>query len=367
MKIFEKILIFLLSMSYMPFSQAVPYHKHSDSHLQGYVQSLFVHSYGLASEAVTVKNGYIYVQEQQITSGNNTPEQLAEKLEQATSQLEGVKGIVLVKADNTQGVIQERQEIIDGFMPHHSLFNALIADPKWPRFTLAYQNNFKNGMIKQGFSPNFGASFPIYHGLTEHFEWEFGIQGGLFALFDIGRTPSALINADYYISFPFSFHTGPWSGMVRAYHQSSHLGDEFMLSVRGHKVKRINLSFEGIEAFLSYHFMNGIRMYGGTGCIVHKDPDYIKRFKVQGGAEYRAENTFWEGRLRPVTGIDIKSEQMAGWVPGYSFKTGVQIENSALISHEIQLMFEAYTGKSMQGQFYNEKIRYIGVGLHAFL
>ena len=108
-------------------------------------------------------------------------------------------------------------------------------------------------------------------------------------------------------------------------------------------------------------------MYGGGGYIVHRDPDYIKRLKVQGGVEYRAQNTFWDGRLRPVTGLDVKSEQMSRWTAGISFKTGVQIENSVFISNEIQLMLEAYSGKSMNGQFYTDNIQYLGIGLHAFL
>jgi hypothetical protein len=339
------------------------YPKQNDEYLAGYVQALFVHGYNLPSNAATVQNGIIYIEANQI-DGNITPEQFIEKVSQATSSLKGIKGVKIKQSQETL----KAEKPIDGLMPAHSLFHALIADPKWPRFTLAYQYQFKNNTSKQAFAPNFGASFPIYRGLkTDNFEWEVGIQGGLFALLDIHQNPSALVNADYYISFPVTFQAGPWSAMARVYHQSSHLGDEFMLTPQGKNTTRINLSFEGIDLFLSYYHTTGVRLYGGAGYIIHKDPSDIKPLKIQGGTEYRAENTFLNGKLRPVTGLDIKAEQMARWTPGISFKTGLQIENSMLISNEIQLMLEAYSGKSMNGQFYQHRIVYVGVGLHAFL
>jgi len=361
MRFCKRVLACLLITSFSN-SYAVTYPKESDEYLKGYVQALFVHGYSLSSNAVNVQNGIVYIESSQI-DGNMTQEQFIEKVSQATSSLKGIKGVRIKQNQKTP----DTEKPIDGLMPSHSLFHALIADPKWPRFTLAYQYQFKNGVSKQAFAPNFGASFPIYRGLADNFEWEFGIQGGLFALLDIHQNPSALINADYYISLPVTFQSGPWSAMARIYHQSSHLGDEFMLTQQGKNTTRINLSFEGIDLLLSYYHATGVRLYGGTGYIIHKDPHDIKPLKMQGGAEYRAENTFLNAKLRPVTGLDIKAEQMARWTPGISFKTGVQIENSMLISNEIQLMLEAYSGKSMNGQFYQHRITYVGIGLHAFL
>ena len=60
-------------------------------------------------------------------------------------------------------------------------------------------------------------------------------------------------------------------------------------------------------------------------------------------------------------------EQNGSWSPGVSIKTGVQIENSALISNKLQVMLEFYSGRSMHGQFYRDKIQTIGIALHAFL
>lgn len=347
-----------------------------DLYLRGYIQSIFINSYGLPSNAVTVREGVILIDNDKL-QGNN-PQQILEKVKQATASIKGVKDVQLISYSTTNSNLSklniidpsniEENETRDIAMPTHSLFQALIADNRWPRFTLSYQYFLKAKLLKHAFAPNFGASFPLYKVVNQvtNREWEVGIQAGLFGLLDIGTNPTALINADYYIAVPVTYRSGPWSGLVRLYHQSSHLGDEFMLTEEGKKTKRINLSYEGIDVLLSYNF-DILRIYGGGGYIIHRDPSYIKRGKIQVGVEYYSQSTFMNGQLRPLIGVDMKAEALSSWTPGISCKAGVQLENSALISNKVQLMLEYYSGKSMHGQFYKNKIKYIGVGVQAFL
>ena len=355
----------------------------SDEYLSGYIQSAFIHIYYLPGDAVVVKDGIIYINEDKL--GHYNPEQILQKVRQSTIGLPHIKGIKLVK-DNisedlpttknkpikksifTQKAISQAP-VTDGLMANHSLFQPLIADPKWPRFTLAYQYDLKSSVLRRhAFAPNFGASFSLYRltDIDKDQEWELSMQAGLFGLMDIGRNPSALINADYFVGVPISYRSGAVTTLLRPYHISTHLGDEFMLTPEGKKTKRINLSYEGIDLILSYN-INAFRIYGGGGYLVHKEPSYIKPLKIQIGAEYYSAYTFMDGRLRPVSGIDVKADQNGSWFPGVSVKTGVQIENSALISNKLQVMLEFYSGRSMHGQFYRDKIQTIGIALHAFL
>ncbi len=371
------ILILLLLITYLPaISYSSGYADHNDQYIKGYVHSICVNGYNLPREAVTVHHGVIIIDEEQLNG--KIPDQVLEKVQQATASIKEVKGVrlkgqqldrdTLVK-QKTMGFASDKEKFKDVALPYNSLFQPLIADPKWPRFTLAYQYyDKKNNLLRHGFAPNFGASFPLYRVINQvtNSEWEIGIQAGLFALMDIGSKPTALINADYYIAVPVTYHKDEISTLVKIYHQSSHLGDEFMLTPEGQKTKRINLSYEGIDALLSYNF-NSFRLYGGGGYIVHKDPGYIKPLKAQIGAEYYSPNTFFNGRLRPIMGIDITAQEMSSWYPGISCKAGVQLENSALFSNKVQFMPEYYSGKSVNGQFYNDKVQYIGFGVQAFL
>ena len=78
---------------------------------------------------------------------------------------------------------------------------------------------------------------------------ELGIQAGVFAIFDLNSQSFDLINADYLVGIPLTIKTGNFANLTRIFHQSSHLGDEFLL--RGQTNERINLSYEAVNSLLS--------------------------------------------------------------------------------------------------------------------
>ena len=58
---------------------------------------------------------------------------------------------------------------------------------------------------------------------------------------------------------------------------------------------------------------------------------------------------------------------MANFYPGVSVKAGIQLENAISFNRQVQLLAEYYRGKSIHGQFYDNKVEYIGIGLQAFI
>ena len=92
------------------------------------------------------------------------------------------------------------------------------------------------------------------------------MQAAVFSDFNLGAPSSDLINTDFIASAYASARTGQASAFARVYHQSSHLGDEFLLR-RLTDVERINLSYEGADLRLSYELPYGLRVYGGGGGI----------------------------------------------------------------------------------------------------
>lgn len=341
--------------------------KVSNQYIKGYIDAFVSSEVGVKNSVIDVTDTavFINIDMTRVTRADF----FKEKLENAL-KTRGIKRQLVLAApkDGENNKVKKDTKFSNVFLPPSSLFEPLIADPKWPRFTLAYQYHFKNGILRHAFAPNFGASFSLFRSINpdSQFNWDFGVQAGLFAIMDIGINPTALVNADYYVAFPFTYSNGNISTLIRGYHISTHLGDEFMLTEKGKQTKRINLSYEGIDLLISKNF-GGLRLYGGGGYIVHKDPSYVKPWKLLVGSEYYAENTIFSGRLRPVLGIDFKSEQNSKWHPQLSCKVGVQFENPTRNSHKVLLMLEYFNGKSFHGQFYNDNIHYIGLGLHSFL
>lgn len=80
--------------------------------------------------------------------------------------------------------------------------------------------------------------------------------------------------------------SGLFSTRMRLYHQSTHLGDEFVLHNPG--FNRVNYSYEEGEAILSLDAPGGWgRLYTGGGYLLHREPANLDRLKVQAGVKLR--------------------------------------------------------------------------------
>lgn len=246
-----------------------------------------------------------------------------------------------------------------------TIFKPLIADTKWPRFTLAYQYFGSGPYGRQVFSPNFGAVLPMIRNTGKaDVVYELSMHAGLFAIMDIGSTPTRLIDADYFVGPALAIIQGPFEYMARIAHTSSHLGDEFMLSSQGKNIKRINLSYETAEVLAAYNFGNGLRPYVGAGYIVHAEPKDYKSAEVTIGMDYRSPKTILEGFAKPVAGIHSKTSNNYHWNPSLSIKAGLEFEDRIFIGKALQVLIEYYNGNSVYGQFYKQHTSYIGASLN---
>jgi hypothetical protein len=142
----------------------------------------------------------------------------------------------------------------EGFLPTGHLFRALIADPRWPRFSAYYRYYINTPGSNNAAAVSFGETIPLFR---DHIgekgkwgQWETGLQGGTFSIFDLDSQSFDLINTDFFVAGFVGYRFGDFSALGRIFHQSSHLGDEFLL--RKTRPNRINLSYEGLDAKLSY-------------------------------------------------------------------------------------------------------------------
>jgi hypothetical protein len=191
-----------------------------------------------------------------------------------------------------------------------------------------------------------------------------GLQAGVFSIFDMNEG-SDLVNADYYVALPLSFKKDNFSAMARIFHQSSHLGDEFLLSEQSEQ--RINLSYEGLDTILSYNLPFGFRIYGGGGYLFNRDPSDLKPWIAQSGLEFRSPGAWLGGSLRPVAAFDLQNFEESNWDANVSLRAGVQLENPDFLSRKLQILIEYYNGSSPNGQFYaRDPEEFIGLGFHFF-
>lgn len=91
---------------------------------------------------------------------------------------------------------------------------------------------------------------------------QLSLSATVFAQFDLGATSYDLLNSDFVIGLPITIRHGAFSMRLRPYHQSSHLGDEYLLREPSNRHDRVNLSFESMEGIVSID-AGPVRVYGG--------------------------------------------------------------------------------------------------------
>ena len=144
------------------------------------------------------------------------------------------------------------------------------------------------------------------------------------------------------------------------FHQSSHLGDEFLLRTR---TERVNVRYESVDVKLSYEFGELLRLYAGAGYLFDREPASLDPFSIQYGAEVASPWPARAARWRPIAAVDVQNRQENVWSADVSARAGIQIDG-VLFSRNLQFLFEYFNGHSPNGQFYRDRVNYFGIGAH---
>ncbi len=256
-------------------------------------------------------------------------------------------------------------------LPDDDVFRPLLADPKEPRFSATFSRvRFRD--VDETLSTSavsFGGTFGLW-GLRQENNcngFQINLFGAVFSQFNLDAPSTDLINSDFQVGVPFTFRHGPFSARLRVFHQSSHVGDEFLLNNPG--FNRVNLTFEMIEALISLQ-STWARLYGGGGYLYHREPA-LERGTLQWGLELRAPpnavplfGDWMEGLLMaPVFGADFRSVEQLGWNINTNMLGGLEFSRKRS-TRRLRLLLNYYRGRNPFGQFFDQKIEAYGFGVY---
>jgi hypothetical protein len=357
------ILGFLLFIAWLAGAAAA---QPTDDYLAGYIAAILERELGWkrGSYRLTVHKGIA-----SIILVEDDPE----RLDQARDKLGALDGIEAINIafelprDVPQGLRAAAEWVGEltgvtgtvSALPAGDVFRPLIADEKEPQFFVSLRRYSAGIGGDRVAAVGFGEKFGLLRVLGERQGdgLQIGISGALFAQFDLDAPSSDLINADYIVGLPITYRRGDWSGRFRLYHQSSHLGDEFLLRVRP---RRVNLSFESLELLLSYA-PQPWRVYFGGEYLLDREPD-LDRASLHGGLEYYSPRRFGGAHL--IGGIDVKAFDQNNWSPDVALKAGFEFGEPEPGHRSLRLYAEGFRGYSPHGQFFDERITYYGVGAY---
>jgi hypothetical protein len=274
-----------------------------------------------------------------------------------------------IQADRCGAVVPLDEAV--GFVPipRGTLFCPLLADPKEARSFASYQRGtqapFDTDIGAVGIGDQFGIA--RWGGPTAGEGVQLAVVGAVFAQFDLATASYDLINADYLIGLAATARRAGFTTRLRLYHQSSHLGDEFLLRPA---TDRENLSFEAVHLLLSQE-MGALRVYLGGETLLRREPDDLARTVAQAGLELRQPGRPLRvgtlGSARLVAGVDLKATEEQDWSPATSVRAGIDVGRARPAdgpSRRWQVLGEFYDGPTPYGQFFRDAIRYWGVGMH---
>jgi hypothetical protein len=264
--------------------------------------------------------------------------------------------------EETDAEGDERDARVSSFvlLPAETLFEPLSADPRWPRVSASYLNFVDDPELDTVGSVALGGAIPLFHApLPFEGGWELGFQAGVFSIFDLDAPSNDLINTDFWVGIPISARWGIFSFTIRPHHQSSHLGDEYLL--RG-PTDRMDLSYEAVDGILSFDLWEWGRIYGGGGYLVDRDPETLGRKYTQLGVELTSPLMF--RHMRFIASGDMQRREHTDWRTDYSARAGIQFESRRFGGRRLQLVAEYYNGQNPNGQFFERQIEYYGAGIH---
>lgn len=346
-----------------------------DAFVAGYATAVLEREFNVRAPSLRVKEGVITVTAEDLAGADR---------EEVLRRLSGIRGVRRVAvlgadpastdpaatialqpppADRGPGNVGPTSDPLPvGWLPEGHVFSPLLADPRWPHFSASYQYYPNDKNLRSVGALSFGETIPLYRTASPVMgQVELGLQAGVFAIFDLEAKSKDLVNADYFVAALAAYRTGNVSALARLFHQSSHLGDEFLLRTR---VERVNLSYEGVDLKLSYDFPFGFRLYGGGRVLFDQEPSDLKPWATQAGVEFRSPQTFWGDRIRPVAALDVQNHQENAWCTDVSARTGIQFDGLRVLGRNLQILLHYFNGYSPNGQFYKQKIEYIGLGVH---
>ncbi|MCF7807490.1 MAG: DUF1207 domain-containing protein [Candidatus Marinimicrobia bacterium] len=255
------------------------------------------------------------------------------------------------------------------WLPSGSYYKTTIFDPTAPQTSasiLAYQ--VQGSLKERVYSPiNIGTQKMVArHDIDEHQGIELGLEFGLhsqFSIVDSGETlMGGLQNTDYRIGAMIHYRTNRSVWRVLLFHQSSHLGDDYMLR---------NTFFSPNSKVLNYEQLSLTRMhsrahsqyYYGFGYNVSPNTTR-KRSAFQGGYQYRHPFNA-NPKLSYLLGLHVKADEQNDYRP--NVKAGVGIELGSLSKNPFMIFMEYYHGNLPYSTLEYQIVQLYGLGVYFHL
>lgn len=241
-------------------------------------------------------------------------------------------------------------------------FPTMLAQPHMLGYSVGYRSYDK--IFKSSIPVSIGDQFSLFQiKRLSCGRLYFGIEACVWAVFDARAKSLSLINADYFVSLPFTYINDRFSARLRLFHESSHLGDEFLLE--NPKICRVNPSMEAIDLSLAYEPFDKLQVFLGYSRVIRSDESFrLKPNNIYYGFNYFfsfANIQMFNVEAFPYLAAYFTNEENTDWGLDSSLVIGYQWDKR--YGRKMRLYLVGHDGYSAEGQFAKRTSRYVSLNL----
>lgn len=251
-----------------------------------------------------------------------------------------------------------------GFLPElNPFFPTMLAQPHILGYSVGYRSYDK--VFRSSLPISIGDQFSIYQFKLDSScaRLYFGIEACVWAVFEAKTKSLSLINADYFVALPLTYIDGRFSARLRVFHQSSHLGDEFLLEHP--QLRRVNPSMEGLDLAFAYEPIDKFVVFIGSTTVFRSDDSFkVKPHNIYYGFNYFlnfAKIQLCNAEAIPYIATYFINQENNHW--NFDSNVAIGYQWDKYYGRKLRIYVQGHDGYSAEGQFARKKSKYVSINL----
>ena len=249
---------------------------------------------------------------------------------------------------------------VDLFPRPNEIFPLLIADPRHIQLGASYYRLDGRNTSDIALGHSWGLT-RWRSGSLQDWLWESDVEGMAYSRFTIGGGVNEFETVDFFANLPVTVRRGDVAFKGTLYHESSHLGDDY---IRRTGTTGFRSSGEGVRLQVALEPRRFGRLYAGTTYRLHSIPDGGP-WSLQGGFEFFSDDltASRDLRTRLFVAQDFQSHQDVQWNVDSHTVAGVKLNFHESLTRAARLQLGYFDGHSPFGQFYTQRAHYVDVSI----
>lgn len=190
--------------------------------------------------------------------------------------------------------------------------------------------------------------------------WQWNLEAMAFSRFTLGGDVNEFQAIDFFGHLPLEARRGRFSARGLIFHESSHLGDDY---IRRTGDTGVRYSIDGLRAQAAWDWTRRLRTYAGTAYLLHTVPS-PKRWNLQAGFEMLSADLelLKDYPVRLFVAQDFQWHERVQWNMDSRSLVGFRFGFKGTV-RAMRLYLGYFDGHSPFGQFYARREHYADIGI----